>query len=119
MSIADGLDASLVEVVERLRELVAETLPDAVEEQDVTSGLIGYTYKPGTYKHLIAGIVPHRGHVNLMLANGAELVDLDPAGLLAGTGTRARHIRFVTAADVARPGVRELLAEAARRTPRP
>jgi hypothetical protein len=47
--------------------LTAEVIPDAVEESDRSAKLIGYTYQPGTYKHLIAAIAPHSGHVNLML----------------------------------------------------
>jgi len=38
---------------------------------------------------------------------------------VVAAGERARHLKFHTAADVERPGVRELLAEAARLTPRP
>ncbi|WP_163542931.1 DUF1801 domain-containing protein [Occultella kanbiaonis] len=116
--VIDGLDAPVREIAERLRELVAGTIPEVIEEPDPASGLIGYTFKPGTYTFLVAGIAPHTAHVNLMFARGAELADHDPGGLLEGTGRRARHIRFVTAADVDRPGVRDLLAEAARRTPR-
>lgn len=114
-----GLDAPIRKIVDRLRELVSEVIPDAIEEPDLSAKLIGYTYKPGTYKHLISAIAPHTGHVNLMLSTGAALADQDTFGLLEGTGKKARHIRFTTTADVDRPGIRELLAEADRRTPRP
>lgn len=114
-----GLDEQARNIVDRLRELAAEVVPDAIEEPDPSAELIGYTYRPGTYQHLIAAIAPHTGHVNLMLACGAVLIDLDENGLLEGTGKKARHIKFRDTADVDRRGVRELLAEAARRTPRP
>ncbi|MBZ2196208.1 DUF1801 domain-containing protein [Occultella gossypii] len=117
--VIDDLDAPVREIVERLRDVVAAAIPGVLEEPDPASGLIGYTFKPGTYKFLVAGIAPHTAHVNLMLARGAELAGHDQGRLLEGTGKRARHIRFVTAADADRPGIRELLAEAARRTPRP
>lgn len=81
--------------------------------------MIGYTYKPGTYKHLIAAIAPHTRHVNLMFAVGAVLLDDDTTGLLQGTGKKARHIGCRTVADTEVAGIRELLVEAARRTPRP
>ena len=115
----DSLDAPIRAIVDRLRGLVAESIPDALEEADLADRPIGYTYRPGTYTHLIAVIAPHTNHVNLMLVRGAELVDRDPHGLLEGTGKKARHVKFRTTADVDRPGVRELLVEAARRTPRP
>ncbi|CAM3597787.1 DUF1801 domain-containing protein [Occultella aeris] len=117
--VTGGLDAPVREIVQRLRDLVAGTIPQVLEEPDPASGLIGYSFKPGTYTFLVAGIAPHTAHVNLMFARGAELADHDPGELLEGTGKRARHIRFVTATDVDRPGIQELLAEAARRTPRP
>ncbi|GAB3698645.1 DUF1801 domain-containing protein [Nocardiopsis oceani] len=114
-----GLDADVGEIVTLLRGLAADAVPGAVEEPDPSARLIGYTYRPGTYKHLVAAIAVHSGHVNLMFAKGADLADLDPGGLLEGTGKKARHVKFRTAADVHRPGLRELLVEAAARTPRP
>lgn len=114
-----GLDTGVGEIVALVRELAADAIPEAVEEPDPSARLIGYTYEPGTYKHLVAAIAAHSGHVNLMLAKGAELADLDPGGLLEGTGKKARHIKFRTTADVHRPGIRALLVEAAARTPRP
>lgn len=114
-----GLDEPIREIVDALRELVSKMIPDAVVEPDPSAMLIGYTYKPGTYKHLIAAVAPHARHVNLMLSKGAALIDLDPADLLEGSGKQAQHIKFHTTTDVNRPGVRELLAETARRTPHP
>lgn len=118
-NLVEALDPPVREIVDRLRELAAETIPEAVEEPDLSATLIGYTYKPGTYKHLVAAIAPHASHVNLMLSTGAELTAVDTLGLLEGTGKKARHIKFRSPADTERPGVRELLTEAARLTPRP
>ena len=118
-AVLDSLAPPVRAVTERLRALVAEVLPDAVEEPDPTARLIGYTYRPGTYVGLVAAVAPHRAHVNLLLARGAELTDRDPHCLLDGAGRRARHITFRSEADVDRPGVRDLLLAAAARTPRP
>ncbi|MFD6136123.1 DUF1801 domain-containing protein [Isoptericola sp. NPDC056618] len=118
-AVLDGLAPPVRAVTERLRALVAEVLPDAVEEPDPSARLLGYTYRPGTYVGLVAAVAPYRRHVNLVLARGAALVDDDPHGLLEGAGRRARHVAFRTEEDVDRPGVRELLLAAARRTPRP
>jgi hypothetical protein len=42
-----------------------------------------------------------------MSARGAELPD--PAGLLAGTGKRARHVKLRQMEDVEDPALRDLL----------
>lgn len=113
-----GIDDGLREIVERLRGVVRRSIPDAVEEADPSARLIGYTYQPGSYKGLIVAIALHASHVNLMFSKGVELLDADPAGLLDGTGKKARHIKFREPQDVDRPEVRSLIEEAARRTPR-
>jgi hypothetical protein len=113
-----GVDETVRAVAQRLRELVRAVVPDAVEEVDAAARLVGYTFLPGTYKGLIVAIAPHAAHVNLMFAKGVELVDQDAAGLLEGTGRKARHIRFQDPSTVDRAEVRALVAEAARRTPR-
>ncbi|MGC0142074.1 DUF1801 domain-containing protein [Pseudactinotalea sp. Z1732] len=117
--VTNGLEAPVREIVNRLRTLVVNAVPDGIEEADPAAKLLGYTFKPGTYKYLIAAIAPQTRHVNLMFASGAELAEEDTEGLLEGTGKRARHIKFHTPADVDRAGVVDLLSEAARRTPRP
>lgn len=111
------LDADVRDIAERLRVVIRRLVPDAVEEPD-PSRLIGYTFLPGTYKGLIVAIAPHRAHVNLMFARGVELLAVDPAGLLEGTGKKARHLTFRQPDDVDRPEVRSLVEEAARRTSR-
>lgn len=111
-----GLDEPLLDVVQRLREVLGQWLPDAVEEPDLSARLIGFTYQPGTYKGLLVAIQLQRSHVNLMFARGAELLDHDTTGLLEGTGKRARHIKFREPGDVDRDGVRTLVEEASRRT---
>lgn len=111
-------DTGVRETAERLREVVRRSVPDAVEEPDSSAKLIGYTYQPGTYKGLIVAIALHASHVNLMFSTGVELLDADPAGLLEGTGRKARHIRFRELGEVERPEVHALIEEAARRTPR-
>jgi hypothetical protein len=111
-------DPGVRELALEVRALVAEVVPDAAEELDPSAKLIGFTFIPGTYKGLFVAVAPQRAWVNLMFSRGAELVALDDAGLLEGTGKRARHIKFHDRARLAEPGVRALVAEAARRTPR-
>jgi hypothetical protein len=99
----------------KVRALVLEIFPDAIEQLDQPAKLIGYGFDRG-YKGLVCGITLHKAHINLMFAQGAELPD--PAGLLAGTGKRARHVKVQKRGDLDRPGVRALLeAAVARKRP--
>jgi hypothetical protein len=99
----------------KLRALVLDVFPDAIELIDTPAKLIGYGFDRG-YKGLVCGIALHKAHVNLMFAQGAELPD--PAGLLTGTGKRARHVKIQRPADIEMPGVRALLeAAVARKRP--
>jgi hypothetical protein len=93
----------------KLRGLVLEVFPDAIELLDPPARLIGYGFDRG-YKGLVCGITLHKTHANLMFAQGTELPD--PAGLLAGTGKRARHVKLQQLSDVDRPEVRALLEAA-------
>jgi hypothetical protein len=101
-----------------VRSRVRSWLPDATEEIDTSPKLIAFTYLPGSYRGLVVAVAPQTQHVNLMFSRGAELVECDSAGLLEGIGKRARHIRFTDIEQLDDPGVRALVQEAARRTPR-
>ena len=64
-------------------------------------------------KDNICLLVVYRDHVNLMFPRGVDLKD--PKGLLEGAGKAMRHVKMRAAADVDRPGVRHLLAQANKR----
>jgi hypothetical protein len=100
------------------RRLVLEVVPDAVEEVDERSRLLGFAFIPGTYRGLVTAITVHRSHVNLMFGRGVELLPLDATGLLDGSGKQARHVTVRTPGQLADPAVRELIEAAAVRTPR-
>jgi hypothetical protein len=107
--------AEIRDLALRLRALVLDVFPDAIEQLDPPARLIGYGFDRG-YKGLVCGIALHKAHVNLMFAQGTELPD--PAGQLAGTGKRARHVKVQQPGDVDRPAVRALLeAAVARKRP--
>ncbi len=94
----------------RLRALVLEVAPGALEQVDAPAKMLAYGWAP-TYKAMIAVIMPLKDGVNLGIPRGATLPD--PDGLLTGSGKRARHIRITTSADIERPGVRALLEASA------
>ena len=97
------------EIALKTRALVREVLPDALEMIDLPAKLIGYGTE-NSYKGTICVISPYANHVNLGFARGALLPD--PAGLLEGTGKRARHVKLKAVKDVDQPALRTLLEAA-------
>lgn len=102
-------DLAVQDLARRARVLILAAMPEAVEQFDAPARLIGYGFDR-TYRGLVCGIALQRGYVNLMFARGAELPD--PAGLLTGTGKRARHVKLRQPADLAAPALASLLAAA-------
>ncbi len=90
----------------RARALILDVFPTAVEMVDGPACLIGYG-TDRTYRGLVCGLALQQGYVNLMFERGAELPD--QAGLLAGTGKRARHVKLRQMEDVEDPALRDLL----------
>ena len=104
------------EVVLALRSLVREVMPDATEQIDLPDRLVAFGFGPpgGTrLRDFAVGLIPHRAHVNVQLADGA-LLD-DPTGIVEGTGKRIRHVKCRSLDDLARPALRTLLADQAAR----
>jgi hypothetical protein len=93
----------------KVRGLVLEVFPAAIEQVDPPSRIIGYGVDR-TYRGMVCAIAPQRGYVNLMFAKGTELTDTEQ--LLEGTGKRARHVKIRQLEDVERKGLRALLEEA-------
>jgi hypothetical protein len=93
-------------IVERLRVVIGDALPEATETVDLPDNLLAY----GTgqkMRDLIVGIIPHAAHVNVQFLDAVELPD--PHGLLEGTGKRVRHVKNRSLADAERPALRELI----------
>ncbi|TLN00814.1 hypothetical protein FDZ74_16265 [bacterium] len=94
------------------RALILSAFPAALELVDAPSKIIAY----GTgrrYADLVCAIAPFTFHVNLMFSRGSSLPD--PAGLLQGSGKRARHVSLTALEDLSHPALRALL-EAALKT---
>jgi Domain of unknown function (DU1801) len=117
--ILEGRSPAVREIFEALRLLVRAVMPDAAEQVDVPDRLLAFGFGPpgGTrMKGLAIALIPHSAHVNLQLADGADLED--PTGIVEGTGKRIRHVKCRSLDDVARPAIRQLLEEqAGRRRP--
>ena len=110
----DGLmadtDQALRPVARRLRGIVFEVHPDAVEV--VRLGDRAATYGLGPRK-MIEGycyVLPHQRWVNLGFLQGVRLPD--PTGLLEGTGASLRHVRIRSLEAAEAPAVRALIEAA-------
>jgi hypothetical protein len=121
-----GTDALLERHTQGVREtfgallrLVREVMPGATEQLDLPDHLVAFGFGPGggvRMRDLAVALIPHKGHVNVQLADGA-LLD-DPSGIVEGTGKRIRHVKCRSLDDVARPALTALLAQqSARRHP--
>jgi hypothetical protein len=100
---------SVRELVEAARKYLARMLPQAQESLDKSAKLIGYSYGPG-YKGLVCTLILSQSGVKLGIARGAEL--RDPKRLMAGSGKVHRHVQLREPADLARPGLEQLLRQA-------
>ena len=104
------------EVFHALRALAREVMPDAVEQLDLPDRVLAFGFGPPggvRLRGLAVGLIPHAAHVNVQLADGANLPDTE--GIVEGTGKRIRHVKCRTLEDVSRPALRVLLEEQASR----
>ena len=107
-------DPTVRQVFLALRDLIREVAPDATEQLDVPDRLLAFGFGPPGGIRLqgqAIGLIPHTAHVNVQLADGAQLDD--PAGIVEGTGKRVRHVKCRSLDDASRPALRALLEEQA------
>jgi hypothetical protein len=81
-----------LQAIERaLRRTIRSAFPEAVEQVDFASKLIAFG-RSMKIRGLLFAIIAHKSHVNLQLADGADLPN--PDGLVEGTGKRIRHVKI-------------------------
>jgi hypothetical protein len=86
--------APIREVAERLREVVREAVPEAIERVRTGWRLIGYDVPVGRRTRYFAFVAPEPEHVHLGFEYGIWMSD--PDGVLLGTHLGLRKVRFVT-----------------------
>ena len=98
---------AVAETARALRLVVLEGFADGVETFDPADGLLAV----GTGRSMrdfSFAIIPHKAHVNLQLADGADLPN--PDGRIEGTGKRVRHIKARSIEDAGAPWMRAAIA---------
>ena len=107
-----GHSAEVVDTFHALRALARDVAPDATEQLDLPDHLLAFGFGPGggiRPSNFAVALIPHTGHVNLQLADGALLAD--QAGIVEGTGKRIRHVKCRSVEDVGRPALRAVIEE--------
>lgn len=89
-----GYPEEIRDIAERLRGVVLDAVPEAIER--VRSGwrLIGFDVPVGRRTRYFAFVAPEPEHVHLGFEYGAWMSD--PDGLLLGAHLQLRKVRFVT-----------------------
>ena len=101
-------EASLRPIVRRLREMVLEVHPGAVEVVRLGDRAATYGLGPRKMSEGYCYVLPHQRWVNLGFYQGVALPD--PGQLLEGTGARLRHVKVRSLEDTDAPALRELVA---------
>jgi hypothetical protein len=110
--LVEGHSLQVREIFEACRALVLELMPGANEQVDLPDRVSAFGYGPPggvRMRDLLVALIPHTAHVNVQLADGAQLAD--PSGIIEGTGKRIRHVKCRSLDDVARPALRAILEE--------
>jgi hypothetical protein len=89
------------------RRLVLDALPESFEIVWVRQKIVGYGTGPKKMTEHFCWLAPFRDYASLGFYYGSELPD--PAKLLEGTGTRMRHVKVRSRADLSNPALRTLV----------
>ncbi len=94
-------------LVERLRGIIRQTVPEATEAAHPVWHSIGYRHPRGGY---FCGIFPFQDRVDLAFEFGVLLPD--PDRLLEGDGKQVRYLRIKDENDIREPALKALLQAA-------
>ena len=103
----DETARDVADIARALRLTVLEGFPDAVETFDRGDGLLAFG-TGGSMRDFSFAIIPHKAHVNLQLADGADLPN--PDDRIEGTGKRVRHVKIRSVEDARAPWVKAAIA---------
>jgi hypothetical protein len=89
-----GYPPEIVDIAERLRSVVRDAVPEAIERVRTGWRLIGYDVPVGRRARYFAFVAPEPKHVHLGFEYGAWMTDSDE--LLLGAHLNLKKVRFVT-----------------------
>jgi hypothetical protein len=101
--ILEGNAPEVIATAHAVRAAVKSAMPDVVEQVDFGNGLLAFG-RSMAMRDLLFAIIPHKSHVNLQLADGADLPN--PNGAIEGTGKRIRHVKVRSVEAATSPAVR-------------
>ena len=90
----EGYPPGIRGAAERLRAVVRQAVPDAIERVRPGWGLIGYAIPVGRRTKYFASVWPELEHAHLGFEYGVWMAD--PEHLLRGAHLHLRKVRFVT-----------------------
>lgn len=89
-----GYPPEIRDLADRLRGIVREAVPEAVERVRAGWRLIGYDVPMGRRTRYFAFVAPERAHVHLGFEHGIWMTD--PDGILLGAHLDLRKVRYTT-----------------------
>lgn len=104
-----GANDLVMAIVIRLRQLILDVYPDAIELPWPKQHIASYGVGPKKMTEHFCYIRVQRNYANLGFYYGAHLSD--PEKLLEGTGNNLRHIKIKAVDDVERPAIRQMIEQ--------
>ena len=105
-----GTAAVVEPIARKLREVILDDFPDAIEVVRLGDGAASYGVGPKKMSESHVYVMPQAEYVNLGFWHGVGLPD--PNGLLQGTGAKMRHIKVRSVDEAESHAVRALVAAA-------
>ena len=108
--LSPGTAAAVEPIARKLREIILDDFPEAIEVVRLGDGAASYGVGPKKMSESDVYVMPQAEYVNLGFWHGVGLPD--PDGLLQGTGAKMRHIKVRSVEDAGSLAVRALVAAA-------
>ena len=108
--LSPGTAAAVEPIARKLREIILDDFPAAIEVVRLGDGAASYGVGPKKMSESHVYVMPQADYVNLGFWHGVGLPD--PDGLLQGTGAKMRHTKVRSVEDAGTPAVRALVKAA-------